>query len=158
MRVGWRAMPWLALALLVGCSGVRTYSSALPENMRVHTRVESASAMMRTVAEFDIHRVNAHCQTEYLGRVYLDKPEVRVGIPVSQPLYFDFIFASKGVLSPNISGTRYGTVFTPRPGYEYVAQVRYLSGVYEVVIREARPGVAGGRVIERRPLSACGKG
>ncbi len=150
---------WLVLGLvpifLAGCSGVKTYSERLPKNMHVTTRVASGSAVKSTVAEFDIHRVNARCETDYLGRVYLDRPATDVGIPVDELIYLDFIFASKAFMSTTINAVRYQTIFTPRRGYQYDAKVDYDRGIYNVVIREKRPGTAAGRIIEQTPLSSC---
>lgn len=150
-----RSLALLALVFLAGCSGVRAYSNTLPPNFHVRTQADSGSALKSTVAEFDIHRVNAGCETEYLGRVYLDDPLIEVGIPVGETIYLDFIFASKAVLSTNIGATRYSTLLTPRSGYEYDVQVRYVQGIYSVAIRETRRGSSTGRIIEHRPLSSC---
>lgn len=154
----YKISPWaifLMLVLLSGCSGVKTYRKNLPTNLRVTTALDSGSAFKSTVAEFDIHLVDAKCETDYQGRVYLDKPGIDVGIPEDQPLYLDFIFASKAFLSRDISAVRYETLLTPRSGYEYTAQVSYIKGVYNVVIREKRPGAATGTTIPRKPLSSC---
>lgn len=148
---------WLAMAVLAGCSSITPYPDTLPENMRVQTMIDSGSMMTSVIADFDISRVNAQCQTDYQGRVHLDKPEVRVGLAADQPLYLGFVFTSKGFLSSSTSSVFYDTLLIPRTGYEYVAQVRYVRSVYDVVIRETRPGSTVSRVVERRPLSACGK-
>ena len=153
-------MSWTVAALLIpialaGCSSVPTYPNTAPKNMQVTTRVDSGSGLGATVAEFDVHRVNARCGTENQGRVYLDNGTLEVGIPVDETLYLDFIFASKGFLSPSVSATRYSTLLTPRSGYEYRAEVTYNKGLYGVRIREFRKGASSGREIERVPLSAC---
>jgi hypothetical protein len=118
--------------------------------MHVTTRVDSGSAVKRTVAEFDIHRVNARCETDYLGRVYLDGPATDVGIPVGGLIYLDFIFASKAFMSTTTSAIRYQTTFTPRHGYEYHAKVdydraRYRTDAFEQLqtgkLDELNPGV-----------------
>jgi hypothetical protein len=147
-------MIFAALVLLAGCS-VKAYRSDLPVNLRVATKIDTGSAMKSTVAEFDVHLINSQCVTDHLGRVYLDDPVTRVGIPVDQPLYLDFIFASKTVLSSTISAIRHQTLFTARSGYEYSADVSYIKGIYNVVIREKRRGDAQGTTVPRRPLSSC---
>lgn len=152
--IRWTAS-WLVPALLAGCSGIKTYSESLPKNMHVTTRVDSGSAVKSAVAEFDIHRVNARCETDYLGRVYLDSPAIEVGIPVDELIYLDFIFASKAFMSTTTSAVRYQTIFTPRRGYQYHAKVDYDKGIYNVVIREKRPGGSTGRIIEHTPLRGC---
>jgi hypothetical protein len=149
-----RALFAAASMAVAGCSGVPSYPDTLAKNLHVTTLVDSGGGPS-TVAEFDIHRLNARCETEHLGRVYLDNGTKDVGLPVDAPIYLDFIFASKGFLSPDISAVRHTTLFTARSGYDYSAQVRYVKGIYSVVIREARQGVAASRVVERVPLSDC---
>lgn len=161
MPTPYKIAPWmifLILLLLGGCSGIKTYPNELPANFRVTTAIDSGAALKSTVAEFDIHRVNAKCETDYLGRVYLDKPGMDVGIPENQLLYLDFIFASKTFLSNNISAVRYQTLLVSRAGYEYTAEVSYIKGMYNVVIQEKRHGSATGTTIPRRPLSSCSPG
>jgi hypothetical protein len=143
-------MACLVAILVAGCSGVRTYPNTLPKNLRVTTQVES-----RTTAEFDVHRVNAGCELDHQGRVSLDNGVTEVGIPVEETIYLDFIFASKSFLSSTTGVTRYSTLLTPRAGYDYRAEVKYIEGLYGVVIRESRKGGSGGREIDRVPLSAC---
>jgi hypothetical protein len=76
---------------------------------------------------------------------------------MDKPLYLGFIFTSKVILSTSVGVTRYDTLLTPRTGYEHTIQASYDRDIYEVVIRETRRGSAASRVIERRPLAACGK-
>lgn len=155
MQKLWVTTSCMAMATLIGCSGIKVYSSAGPENLFLHTKLDSGSTLTRLVADLDLYRLNGQCEAEYLGRVFLDKPDVRAAIPPEKPLYFSFIFTSKGVLSPNMRSARYDTWFTPRPGFEYSVQAAYDKGIYDVVIRESRRGSATSRVIERKPLSAC---
>ena len=140
----------LVAILVAGCSGVRTYPNTLPRNLRVATQVEG-----RTTAEFDIHKVNTRCELDHQGRVSLDDAVTEVGIAVGETIYLDFIFASKSFLSSTTGVTRYSTLLTPRAGYDYQAEVKYIKGLYGVVIRETRKGGSGGREIDRVPLSAC---
>jgi hypothetical protein len=143
-----------AAIAMAGCSSVPSYPDTLPKNLHVTTQVDSSGGPS-TVAEFDVHRLNARCETEHLGRVYLDNGTRDVGLPVDAPVYLDFIFASKGFLSPNVSAIRHTTLLTARSGYDYSAQVKYVKGIYSVVIREARKGATPSRVVERAPLSDC---
>ncbi len=140
--------------LLSACSGVKNYPEQKTQNLRIHTQVDSVSATRSTVAEFDVHLVDSHCETEYQGRVYLDQPLVETGIPTERMVYLDFIFASKTMLSSTVSGIRHGVLFTPRSGYEYDVKVSYDKGIYDVVLREMRDGTIT-RVIPRRSLDEC---
>lgn len=137
------------ILLLSGCSGIRMYSSDLPTNLRIRTYVDSGSTMRSTTAEFDVHLVGKDCGLQHQGRVYLDQALVEVGIPSGRLVYLDFIFASKTVLSSQISGTRHGILLTPRAGRDYSAKVSYDKGIYNVVLRE------NGRVVPRRTLNDC---
>lgn len=147
---------FITAILSAGCSGVKTYSSTLAKNMTVSTTLDSGSAFKSTIAEFDIHRVTPRCDLDYQGRVYLDDGEsTPVGIPTGEPLFLDFIFASKLFLSSNISAVRYETMMTPRSGYEYQVDVRYVKGIFDVIIRETGKNGSTVRTLERRPLSSC---
>lgn len=154
-----RANYWIYVCLFVitlsGCSGIPTYPNTSLKNLHVTTRVDSGSASSSTAAAIDVHRVNARCETQHLGRVNLENGQTQVGIPVNETLFLDFIFASKRFLSSHISATRYSTLLTPRRGYKYTAQVIYDNDIYDVVIRQTREGRFTGGVIKRVPLSAC---
>lgn len=145
----------LVVFAVAGCSGIKAYPNSLAKNMHVTTQIDSGSATLSTEAVFDIHRVDAKCETQYEGRVDLDEAKTEVGIPTGGPIYLEFIFASKRFLSKNISAVRYGMTFTPRSGYDYQTQVKYIKGIYSVVIRETSKNGTVARVIDRVPLSAC---
>ncbi|MCL5801608.1 MAG: hypothetical protein M1283_03670 [Gammaproteobacteria bacterium] len=145
----------LAFAFLIGCTGVKTYPNRLPKNLHIRTQVNAGPALTNAGAEFDIHRVDAGCNTHYQGRVYLDKPLVEVGIPPGEPSYLDFIFASKAFLSTTTHAVRYQTVLTPRADYEYDIQASYVKGIYNVVIRERHRGSGASRLVERKSLNDC---
>jgi hypothetical protein len=148
---------WLVGCALVvaGCSSVKTYPNALPKNMQVIAEVDSGSAAVDTAAEFDIHRVNVRCETQYEGRVFLGNGKFDVGIPTGGLIYLEFIFASKRMLSSSVSAVRHGYLLTPRPGYRYLTKVKYLDGIYSVTIREISRDGSISRELDRIPLSAC---
>jgi hypothetical protein len=144
----------VALALLAGCATEKTYPGREPANLVVKTRM-SAGAFTSAGVAIDIHRMESLCKTRYEGRVWLDDPEVRIGLPVDQPMFLSFGFVSKQVMLGSGSSVRQNTTFVARPGYTYVADVSYVRGIYEVQLRETRPGVPGGRLLELRPLPSC---
>lgn len=146
-----------AVALLAGCNGVKTYPDQAAKNLQVHAQIDTGSVMKSTVAEFDVHFVDANCESTYQGRVYLDRPSVITGIPTGRPVYLDFIFASNVRLSSNISAIRHGILFTPLAGHHYDARVSYDKGIYEVVLREIRNG-APTRIVPRKSLRECRPG
>jgi hypothetical protein len=123
--------------------------------MHVIAEMDSGTAMVESAAKFDIYRVNAKCELQYEGRVFLDSGEFDVGIPTDGMVYLKFIFASKRGLSASTSGIRPGFLFTPRPGYGYQARVRHLHGIYSVAIREISADGSIDRELERLPLNAC---
>jgi hypothetical protein len=144
-------------ALLAGCS-VKSYPNDLPKNFLVNTTIQKTSAFRDTSLAFDIHLLNAKCETDFLGRVYVDDPRTEVGVPIDRPVFLDFIFVSKVALSNSVSAVRYQTVMTPRSGYLYDAAVSYNKGIYNVVITEKNRGGSASRKIPRVPLESCKPG
>ncbi len=146
----------LVPALLAGCS-VKTYRSDLPKNFRINTVIHKSSTFRNTGLAVDVHLLNARCETDLLGRIYVDDPKTDVGVPVDRPVYLDFIFVSKYALSGDLSVVRWQTVMTPHSGSKYDADVSYNKGIYNVVIKETRRGSAP-RTIAHRPLESCRPG
>lgn len=140
---------------VVGCSSApRTYSSEGPKNFHVDTKVDGGSK--RAAVAFDIHRVDAKCQTDFAGRVNLENGGTDLGLPVGVPLYLEFIFVTSGsVFNSSLGATRQGMLFIAKPGFDYRADVTYEKGIYAVDIHEARKGAKRGRVLALPPLSAC---
>ena len=62
-----------------------------------------------------------------------------------------------GGRSPSGS-VRYETSLTLRSDYEYHAQVSYIKGIYNAVIRETRRGSSIGNTIAHKPFSSCKPG
>jgi hypothetical protein len=152
-----RLIMLLVPALIAGCS-VKTYPNDLPKNFHVTTTIQKTSSFRNTSLAFDIHTINAKCETDFLGRVYVDDPKTEVGVPVDRPVFLDFIFVSKVVLSNSVSSVRYQTVMTPRSGYDYDAVVSYNKGIYNVVITEKNRGGSASRKIPHVPLESCKPG
>jgi hypothetical protein len=143
------------LALLAGCSTPqKMYPGREPANLVVKTRVDAGSFTSAGVA-LDIHRMESLCKMHYEGRVWFDGAETRIGLPVDQPMFLSFGFASKNFMSGSGGSFRQNTTFVARPGHTYVAEVSYVRGIYDVQLRETRPGVSGGRLLELRPLPPC---
>lgn len=153
--IGYGLIVILILSLQISCSGVKTYSNTLQNNFYVKTKVNTGSALTSTVTAFDVHRINARCELDYMGRIYLDDPLVKVGVPVDEMIYLDFIFVSKAFMSTTSSVVRYDTLLMPRSGYSYDTEVSYINGIYNVVIRETRTGSSIINTIERKSLNSC---
>lgn len=144
-----------ALTLLAGCaSPQKMYFGSEPQNLVVRTRVEGSPGTSAGAA-LDVHRLESRCKMHYEGRFWLDQAEMRTGVPVDVPMYLSFAFASKDFLSMRGGSVRQATTFVARPGYSYIAEVSYVRGIYDVVLRETPSGLSGGRVLELRPLPPC---
>jgi hypothetical protein len=81
-----------------------------------------------------------------------------VALPVGKPSYIDIVFASKSARTATISSTSHNTVLTPKPGFRYDISVKYIRGIYSVVVTEKAGGGASGREMPRRVLSGCSGG
>lgn len=139
-----------------GCMdpGVRPYTAQLPHNLHLTTHADTGSAFKGVSAELDIHVVGGDCQLQYEGRIFLDRPEIDVGMPIEQLLYLDFIFASKAMMSSTVGVVRYSTLLKPRANHQYRANVSYDKGIYQVVIQEVKNRKVVS-TLPRRPLDAC---
>ena len=136
--------------VLAGCSSIKTYPNTLSKNMHVTTKLDSGSRVTSTEAALDIYRVDASCALKEEGRVDLDDAKTEVGLPTNGRLYLEFIFFNHNYLLRSTSSTSHGLLFTPRPGYSYQAKAQYISGIYDVVIRES-----SGRILEHVTLNDC---
>lgn len=139
---------------LTGCSGIKTYTSELDDNLRISTETDSGSVFSNVEAAVDIHRVKPDCSTEYAGTVQLDNPSLDVGIPTGRSSYLVFVFESSGMFSADSTIT-FNTLIRPREGYRYKAQVSYKENIYNVVINEIDPGSKKSRELDTRGMSAC---
>ena len=80
------------------------------------------------------------CKNNYQGTVNLNKKRVSVGIPNEGASYLNFVFLRSGFLSNSSGSSAFDVYFTPRNGCEYLAEVSYLDGIYDVIIKEKRIG------------------
>lgn len=144
----------LMTGFLTGCSGLKTYSSDLDENLRIMTETDSGSIFSSVEAAVDIHKVKPDCSTEYAGTVQLDDPSIEVGIPAGRSSYLVFVFERSGIFSADSSIT-YNTLIRPRAGYRYKATVSYNEDIYNVVINEVDPGSKKNRELDTKSMSAC---
>lgn len=134
-----------ALALTAACSGLKTYSSEAPKNLRVATQLDRG---VRTVLH--VHEVTGKCETHYDGTVTLDQPTVEVGVPAGRASFLVVSFDTSSFLGGQ-RGTSIGTALTPRAGYRYELAVRYRQDMYEVGLREI-DGKGVARELPRRGL------
>lgn len=143
------------IGVLAGCSGKYAYPNTLAKNLHIETETESGSLFSSVRAAVGIYRVNEHCKIEYQGTVDLDERPISVGIPSGRPSYLVFEFASSSFLANSSRSITYETLLLPVAGRDYRLKVSYLDDIYNVEIRESRPGNAKAREIERKDLRAC---
>lgn len=145
----------LAVSVLAGCSGIKTYPNDLDTNLHVRTAAESGSFLSSMRTAVDIHRVGADCTTEYEGTVQLDEDSIGIGIPPERWSRLVFVFSNASFLLSTSSTVTYETLLNPRAGYVYDLRVTYRDDIYNVSIQENQPGTPSSRKIPHRPLSAC---
>lgn len=148
----------LALGLLAGCSGIKTYANTPEKNLRIRTVTKSGSIFSKVRATVDIYRVDAGCKLKYEGTVNLDSPVLGVGIPAQRLSYLAFNFASSAFLGGTTNATSQGTLLRPRVGYRYNVDVSYADDIYNVVIRERSAHGSAAREIALTGLDACKAG
>lgn len=154
--VKWHLVGLLAIiGLLVGCSGKYTYPDTLAKNLHIQTETESGSIFSSVRAALGVYQVDDQCKIEYQGTVDLDGRPVSVGIPSGRPSYLVFEFASSSFLANSRRSISYETLLLPVAGRDYDIKVSYMDDIYNVEIRESRPGDAVVRNIERKDLRAC---
>jgi hypothetical protein len=154
--IEWRLVALLAvIGLLAGCSGKFTYPNTLAKNLSIQTETDSGSFLSSVRAAVGIYRVDEHCRIDYQGTVDLDEGLISVGIPSGRPSYLVFEFASSSFLANSRSSITYETLLVPVAGRDYDLKVSYLDDIYNVEIRESRPGEALARSIERKDLRTC---
>jgi len=151
----WIACFVLPVCLLAGCSGVKPYPDSSSKNLYLHTRTDPGTLFSSVRAAVDIYRVDALCQVEYQGTVDLDTPSMAIGIPVDEPSYLVFGFASSSWLANSKSNISYDTLLAPRAGYDYEIEISYLDEMYNVAILEKFPGGKNALKISQQSVSGC---
>jgi hypothetical protein len=137
----------LLLAIVAGCSGLRSYPTDPGGNLAVRSRMD------RDVrAVLHIHRVDPQCRTDYRGSVPLDRPVVSLALPAGQPAYLVVTFDTSSFLGGSRS-TSAGALLVPRAGVRYELSARYRDGIYDVALTES-DGRAW-RALSRREIDAC---
>jgi hypothetical protein len=143
------------VGLLAGCSGKFAYRNTLAKNLHIQTETDSGSVFSSVAAAVGIYRVDEHCKIEYQGTVDLDASSISVGIPSGRPSYLVFEFENASFLASSRRSISYETLLTPAAGRAYDIKVSYLDDIYNVEIRESRPGDGMVRDIRRKDLRTC---
>lgn len=140
--------------ILAGCSNIKPFPSTADKNLQVRTKV-TGTFFREVKAVLQIHSMKGGCVVDYLGTVDLKDGLTQVGVVPGQPVYLIFLFnissfAGGGTMMP------YTTVFTPRSGTRYIADVSYADSIYYVSIHEVGSRGVLGRELERKAV-ACPK-
>lgn len=147
----------LLAGAMTGCAGgdTRPYVSSAENNLRFTTVAESGSAFSSVRASVHIHSVDENCRTNYQGTIRLDESAIASGIPVGQPSYLVFSFASSSFLGGRRGSITYKTLLTPRSGHDYDIAVAYVDDTYNATIREVNQRNYRRREVRYRPLDTC---
>lgn len=149
MHFTFRTACLLALFLIVaGCSNIKPFPSTADKNLQIRTKV-SGTIFTEVEAVLQIHSMKGGCVVDYLGTVDLKNGLTQVGVAPGQSVNLLFLFnvssfAGGGAMMP------YTTVFTPRSGTRYIADVSYADSIYYVSIHEAGSRGVLGRELERK--------
>ena len=148
MKTAPGALACAAALVLAACASGKPYpDNVAPKNLSIKTSSSARAAL-------GVHGVDAQCRTEYLGTVALDKSSAEIGVPAERWSYLVFDFATSSFLAPKRTRITLETLFKPRAGYRYEANVTYRDDIYNVVIREQSPRGAW-REVAMRDLVSC---
>ena len=142
-----RKLLFLLLVVAAGCSGLRTYPTDAGGNLAVRSQLDGG-----VKGALHIHRVNAKCETRYVGTVPLDRPSLALALPAGQRMYLVVAFDTSSFLGGSRS-TSAGMLLTPRPGDRYDLAVRYHDSIYDVALSES--DARGRRTLKRQDLGVC---
>lgn len=152
MHFTFRTACLLALIFITaGCSNIKPYPSTADKNLQIRSKV-SGTFLREVKAVLQIHSMKGGCVVDYLGTVDLKEGLTQVGVAPGQPVYLIFLFnissfAGGGTMMP------YTTVFTPRSGTRYMADVSYSDSIYYVSIHELGSRGVPGRELERKAVN-----
>jgi hypothetical protein len=148
----------LAVALCVvgasACSARNYASKDLPGNFTIAVDVDGGSALTKMENSLDVQLVKQDCEYDFLGRVYLDRPKEMIGLPAAQKLFLEAHFVTSGPFSAT-GVLRHATLFTARPGVNYLAEIIYRKSIYSVEIFELGRTGGKGRLVERVDPNSC---
>lgn len=136
----------LALGVLAGCAGVKTYPTDSAGNLVLRADLDPSVR-----AAVHVHAVDRNCETQYQGRVLLQAPSTVVAIPPDRLSYLVVVFDTSSFWR-GASSASVGTLFRPRAGQVYELVLNYRANLYDVAIRETK---GARREVTRRDLSTC---
>jgi hypothetical protein len=148
------AVLFTAIAILCGCSGLKTYRGDYASNLRIVTTTDS-TFLSRVHAAVDIYNVDAGCAISYQGTVELDDPTVTIGIAPDETSYLVFVFSSSAFLANSDGTISYETMLRPKAGELYDVDVSYQNNLYNVGIRERGNSGRGDGLMPPDPLESC---
>ena len=142
----------LAALFLIGCSAVRPFHEAPERNLHVRVKLKDDDAKIR--ADLDLFAKVDKCNDSYIGSVELNKPVMDIGLPIGKELHLTY-----SVTRNSFSGGRRTLNFlsslTPRPGYEYYADLSWVDGMYNLEVFESQGRGKGKHRIALNPAQGC---
>jgi hypothetical protein len=135
-------MRWLAVLLVAGCSGIKTYPADPSGNLQARAVLDPGVKAM-----LHVHGVGAGCRAEYAGSLALGAQPLTLAVP--NPAYLVVSFDSSSFLGGQRS-TNAATLLRARAGERYQLSASYKGDLYEVLIR-----TGAGREVPRQDLAAC---
>lgn len=156
MRVRILVCSVLAIATL-SCSVARYASKGNAPNLTVTVETDLGIPLSRLDAMVDIHFVKPDCESDFQGRLYLDENKEVVGVPTGQFMELQAIFLTTGnfLLGGGSSNLRYGTLFTAKPGINYLMEIIYKNKIFSAEMFELTAGGKKSRQLERIPPGNC---
>lgn len=144
----------LLVSLLSACASTRIFKDQSQKNIEVIIEKDEGSIFSAKEASVEVWKLEADCKTTLLGEVDTESSKFKIGLQPGQLAYINFRFFSSGLFSSDNSMT-YGSLITPKKGYNYLFKASYVEGIYNLEIFEKKAGRKS-RQIETRHYSECG--
>jgi len=147
---------FLFLGFINGCvSNNIKYPNNHKKNLTIKTSIKGESFFKDINAYLHISKLDAQCKSKYLGTVKLDKPVKKVGLPVNQKLFLEFVFGITG----GGSGSRLDmdTIITPRKGHTFYADMFYEDDIYDIMLWRNKSRKYKKRKIKPAHFDSCKK-
>ena len=138
------------LFAITSCSNIKPFPSTADKNLQVRSKV-SGTFFTGVTAVLQIHSMQGRCVDEYIGTVDLKSGMAQVGLAPGQSVVLLFLFHISG-LAGSDSTVPYSTIFTPRSGTQYIADVSYADSIYNVRIHEVGSRGVLGRELARKTV------
>ncbi len=147
----------VAVFLISGCSGLKTYPNTHKKNLSISTELKTSAflGLGSVKASMHIYNVDSKCQTEYMGTVKLYGKKTEVGIPSGKTSFLSFSFDTSSFFGGTSGSVTNGTLLKPRKGNTYDITATYIDDIYNVEIFRIGKGRYKKQEVESRSLSEC---